>query len=145
MREIIKNALNEAWKNSQNVSTITVIEKQRDVSGMQLFELTDFIESNNIPLDAFLCGDEYSNGALLCWSVDKEATLKEIEKRRIYRFNRVQAFPFVAKALLASGYKRIGLDFIEYKKFGAYDLYELYLADNYDRLEQYFSLYFKKE
>ncbi len=145
MKKIIENALIEAWKKSQNVSTVVAVEKHEDITGMQLFELTDFIESNNIPLDAVFCSDDYSNSSLLYWSVDRDATVGEIEERRIYRFNNVEAFPAVVRELLELGYKRKSLDFIAYKKFGCHDLYEMYSNANYDKLEQYFLLHFIKE
>lgn len=117
----------------------------RDVNPL---EITSFMDKNNIPDDAYFDGRDNGYDAwddiLLSWEVDVPTSSEERSKYRRRRFTDI-AFTKIYESLREKGYKRKGFDSSLLKQFKDTTLYDLYTNQEFDRILQYYSMYFIKE
>ena len=116
------------------------------INNISPMELPDFINNNNIPKDCWFhmddCGVFSSFELELAWYVDIPTTEKDGVDYCRKRFTSV-AWSIIYKDMLENGYKRIGVNSAEFKKYKDTTIYDMYMEKDFDRLAQYYSLYFK--
>ena len=144
MKELIAKALLEAFilLNKQEYT------KKREctsicVSTISPFELVDFLLENEIPKDCWFTVDENQIDVCVTYNIMVNATDTDILKRKRNRFQSI-AFRYVYTTLIENGYKRVGFNTGLLKEFDDTTVYDMYMNNDWNRLEKYYSLYFKK-
>lgn len=119
-----------------------------DIEGLTLAELQKAAIENNVPENATISytGDwqgDYMNGASACmeWVIQVPTTEKDKDKQRRTLFER-QAWKAVYDKLTSNGYKRVGFNSGELRRFANVSNYDLFINGDYDTLTEYFGLYF---
>lgn len=150
MKELLKKALSELAALPYH-NTKKTIEKTEHFNGWpSVEELIETAKATGIPLDKLSIGTEECNtlggssDIHLSWDVEVDKTEEEIAKAIKERFNK-GAWKYVYETLTADGYKRTPCSTSEFRKFDQYNLHDLYHAEEWDILEAYYSLRFKKE
>ena len=118
-----------------------------DISDVGPIDIPAFMEKNNIPNDAYFSGVDngydgwHVDRLNLSWSIDVPTT--EADKLRAIRqrFSNI-AFPLVKDSLTSNGYKRVGFNSGLLKAFDGTTVYDMYVNKEFDRLVEYYSLYF---
>ena len=149
VEELISQALDESFtllekqvpKTKKSIKSISIID-------VKPLELSSFMKKNNVPDDAFFDGRDNGYDAwddiLLSWDVDVPTSGKERSDFRRRRFTDI-AFRKVYDSLKDKGYKRKGFDSSLLKQFKDTTLYDMYTNQEFDRILQYYSMYFVKE
>lgn len=161
-----KNIIKEALKETNDlVSSQTPqykdMTKYSGSLNVNPLEITKFMKDNNIPEDAeFDTIDNENNGYegfVLSWVVKVPTTNKDKIKFIRDRFNH-RAFKFVSDNLIKQHYERKPFDSLEYNKLKRDNdvvklygknpnfvklIYDMYIAEDFDRLTNYYSLFFK--
>lgn len=162
MKELIIQALNDAFallekqvpQTKKKAKTISILH-------VKPLELVSFMKTNNIPDDADFSGKDNGYDAwddiVLAWEVDVPTSEKEKLEFKNYRFHDI-AFKKVYELLTTNGYKRVtdrNQGRITYKKrsntisyivmFDNNTVYEMYINKDFDRLVEYYSLYYIKQ
>lgn len=148
MKDFIISTLDEAniklEKSVPQVKKKTIYVCIDDVSPLGIVQ---FMADNNIPDTACFGGRDNGYDAFdqicLCYDVDIPTTDKDKDKYRKERFTSY-AFKPLYDLLLNNGYKRIGSSSGLYKEFDKTSVYEMYMAKEFDKLVQYYSLSFAK-
>jgi len=117
-----------------------------DIDDVRPIDMATFMKSYNIPEDAYFHGidngyDGFSK-FVLCYDIEVPTTEKEKENFVRQRFSTV-AFKYVYELLTINGYKRVGYNTGLLKEFDDTTVYDMYLKQDFDRLEKYYSLSFK--
>ena len=150
MKDFIKAVLDEAIIKLENsvpqTKKKTIYVCIDDVSPLNIVQ---FMKDNDIPDDACFGGRDNGYDAFdqicLCYDIDIPTTDKDKDKYRKERFTGL-VFKPLYDLLLANGYKRISSWSSLYKEFDKTSVYEMYMAKEFDRLVQYYSLsFFPKE
>lgn len=142
MKNLIIEALNEAYeKVCKQVPQVKREGKSVKIEDISPSNLLDFIKENNIPANAEF-GAEY-NSPVLEWEIDVPTTDKDKEDFKIKRFTDV-AFRCVYDKLTNNGFKRVGYSTRFLDDFKNTTVYKMYLENDFDRLEKYYSLPFQK-
>lgn len=154
MKELIKIALDIIHEELQNKLPKTKKTKKKlksiNISSIDPLELGEFIENNEIPDNAYFSVSDCDGGIMsynepcLDWYIDIPTT--EEDKLKYYkdRFNKT-AWHSVRPILLDNGYKRTHFNSVKFREFKNTSIVEMYTNKDFDKLEQYYSLYFKKE
>ena len=150
MRELIKQALDEAFeKVRENFDPLKDGIQRSVINKVKPTDLVEFMRNNQIPDDAvFEARFKPNDGECeitLSWKVKVYKTITETHEELGNIFKHL-AFRTVYVKLIAAGYRRVS-PAIESSKVPwlAYgdNLRELYFLGDYDKLEEYYSKYFK--
>lgn len=150
MKELIIQELNKAKIELDKQVPLTK-KKVKSVSIIDVspLELLQFMKDNDIPDSAYFDGkDNGDNGwsdILLSWQVDVPTTDEDKLKFKRRRFTDI-AWKLVYNTLTnsESGYKRVGYNSGELKRFDNTTVYDMYMTGDFDRLVEYYSLPFIK-
>lgn len=145
MEDLIIKALNEAYENINNRIPQTRKEVVYvSIEDVEPLELADFMKSNNIPDNAYFGGEPNSYDSFdrvcLCYNIDVPTTDKEKLKFVKTQFN--NSFSKVHNCLISNGYKRKGFNSGLLRQFEDTTVYDMYINRDFDRLVEYYSLYF---
>ena len=151
MKNLIIPALNDAMiKLEKQVPQTKIKVVQVDISDVNPLELLSFMQKNNIPDDAYFDTTYnetavFSSGAEPCLSYQIDVPTNEKEKLAFKkkRFTSV-AWSMVYNALTSNGFKRVGFNSGLLRDFDDTTVYEMYLAQDFDRLEKYYLLPFER-
>lgn len=150
MKELIKKALSEL-ENLPYSSTKKTVERKLDLDNYpSVAEISKLAEKVGLPLNKIFIGTEECNtlgGAsdvYLAWDEQVDKSKEEIALDVKKRFNN-GAWKRVYDMLTANGFTRTSCSTSEFKKFDQYNVHDLYYAGEWDILEAYYSLRFKKE
>jgi hypothetical protein len=146
MKEFIIQALTEAIlkveKQTPQLKNKLIEVNIEDVSPLNIVE---FMKENNIPDDAYFGGRDNGYDAFdqicLCYNIKIPTTDKDKLKFKRDRFSTI-VFKIVYDLLLENGYKRIGSSSGLYKEFDNTTVYDMFIANDFDRLVKYYSLSF---
>jgi len=151
MKNLIKEALRDCMSRVERTipkHKLKTVEVDLEAEDVEPINLLKFMEENNIPKNAYFstnyCGTSISNyvAPVLCYEINVDLTEKDKEDYRKRRFNR-SSFKLVYNILTKNNYKRTPIEFKKLKKFKT--PYEMYIENDFDKLVEYYSLYFKKE
>lgn len=147
--ELIIEILDESFNLlEKQVPTTKKSIKSISIRDVNPLEITSFMNKNKIPDDAYFDGRDNGYDAwddiLLSWEVDVPTTIEERNKYRRRRFTDI-AFIKIYDSLKEKGYKRKGFDSSLLKQYKDTTLYDLYTNKEFDRILQYYSMYFVKE
>ena len=124
--------------------------KSIDITDVNPIALAEFMRVNNIPEHTYFDGkdDSYDRWEcsviLLSWSVEIARTSEEKLTFKRERFSTV-AFKMMFDVLVKEmKYKRVGVISNLLKAFDDTTVYDMFINKEYDRLVEYYSLYFKK-
>lgn len=152
MKDLIKQALdNYMAKVLKQVPATKKYEKTINLDSHEVtpLKLVEFMKQHNIP-DHAEFGTDYdecsiSNGVspILYWDIDVPTTEKDRTEFIKRRFN-LTHFKFVYDLMKKHGYKRIGANSFEFKKYKDTTVYDMYMTKDWDRLEEWFKIFFRK-
>jgi hypothetical protein len=149
MKNLIEKALTEAMvKLDKQTPQTKKSTKSVSILHVAPVDLPQFMTDNEIPKDA--CFDGRDNGydawddILLSWTVDVPTTTADKMKFRMKRFTNL-AWTEMYALVLKNGYKRVGYNTALLREFENTCVYEMFIAQDFDRLEKYYSLPFVKE
>jgi hypothetical protein len=151
MKNLIIIALDQANAALKAPLTKTIVHsKSVSIMDISPLELVDFMKKNNIPEDAYFDGRDNGYDAfddfLLTWDI--KTTLPTTDEDKIThnrkRFNN-SAYRSVYNLLTTNGYERVGYSTGLLKPFDDTTIYDMYVAGEWDRLVDYFSLSFQKK
>ena len=148
MKELIKQALNNALQISETKIPKTKKEtKYLNIENIKPFELSDFLIKNNFPKNCWFGwkpnGYDSFAEVCLCYEIETPLDKKEIESFKNTKFHQI-AFNEVYKILTSNGYKRKGFNSNETKQFKNTNILQIFMNNDIETLEKYYSLYFKK-
>jgi len=119
-----------------------------EISQVDPADILEFMEENKVPLaDAWFssCSDQYeqSDAIYVKWTVKVPTTVRDKENyvRRKVNHN---ALLRISSAFKALGYKRVGVRSSAFKPFDDTSVYDMFISGEWERLEQYYLLMFKK-
>lgn len=148
MKNLITTALNDAIllldkqvpQTKKKTESISIID-------VKPLELLSFMKNNNIPNDAVFTGTDNGydswNDIVLAWEIDIPTTDKDKLAFKRKRFTDI-AFRIVYDSLTSNGFKRVGVNSSLFKAFDDTTIYDMYMNNDFDRLEKYYSMYFTK-
>lgn len=160
MKKIIKDALITLEKDiltrMANKPPKVNQPKEANITEVMPVDIAKFMRDNNIPATADFDGEDngydgWEVGTLyLTWTVERLANQSEKDAMVHRRFN-ANAFPRIAKVMQAKNYKRLTPTLKEIKKhtvdlegkYIKYNYIAAYRAGDFDKLAEYFKLYFK--
>jgi len=145
MKELIIKALDEAYL---TLSIRTPQTKKETVyayiEDVEPLELADFMKSNNIPDNAYFGAEPNSYDSFdrvcLCWEIDAPTTDKDRLTYKRDKFTYIASKP-VFEALSKAGFKRKSFSSLGLR-FKDTTVYDMYINKDFDRLVEYYSLYF---
>jgi len=149
MIDIIKPVLlSRLTELKQKVPQTKPSEKRIDIRDVAPIDLPRFILENDIPAQAQFDGED--NGydgwepdrLFLSWSVDIPTA--DEDRKRWLRTKMRLSFNRIHDALVNNGYERISGSSSEFKAFDDTTIYDMVVAGEWERLEQYYSLLFNK-
>lgn len=148
MKNLITSALNDAMIKLVDQVPLTKKEMMSiSIIDVSPLDLVNFMKDNNIPDDAEFGGRDNGYDAwddiCLEWTIDVPTTDDDRLKFKRNRFSGV-AFRFVYDTLIDNGYERTGYNSGLLKDFDDTTVYDMYMAQDFDRLVKYYSLPFKK-
>lgn len=143
MRDLIIAALNDAFSilDSKVPSTKKKYVDVR-IDDIKPTELLKYMKDNNIPDCAEFDVDDNSK-PILTYEITVPTTEKDKLEIKKKMFDNI-AFSSISKTLTENGYYRTSFSSNLLSKFRNDSRYDLYLAKDYDRLVEYYSLYYKK-
>ena len=155
MKELLKEALDTAFK-KMTVPQKKIVTNRKHISGFPsvaevLVAAGEIKESTGLSFDEISittsdeCAVFESNEIYATWETKEDKTEKEILKEKKKKFTGF-AYKFIYNILVKeNGYKKLGYSTAHLKKFDDTTIYDLYVANDYDRLEEYYSLSLKKD
>lgn len=155
MKELVMEALDKAFQDTEaKVPQQKPSIASEDITDIKPYDLNDFMVKNNIPKDAYFdCHNNHdpfqSDSVLLSWEVMIPTTSKEKDEFRRRNFSS-NVSSYVYKALVEHNidskvkYKRVGFGSDLLKQFKDSSVYDMYISKDYDRLTEYYSLYFQE-
>lgn len=152
MKELIIEALTQVLN---FVTQTTPRQKKVKKSSVSIrdvdpLELPQFIKDNNIPNDAYFDGTDNGYDAwddiVLSWKEEVEKSMDEFANDVKERFNEHYSFKAVFETLTKNGYKRKSKspNPSDRKNFHDTTVYDMYAISDFDRLVEYYSLYFEE-
>lgn len=148
MIDLIMTALNDAMLSlDKQVPKTKLTLKSIDIDGVEPYDLPKFMYEHNVPKDADF--DGYDNGydgwewgrVRLSWKVSIPTNEKDDLKYRRKRFTDI-AWNRMYMLMLVSGYKRVGYSTAHLKQFDDTTVYDMFIANDFERLVKYYSLPF---
>lgn len=158
MKDLIINALDGAFLTlERQVPQTKKKSETASILDVKPSELISFMKSNDIPNDAyFSCtgnGDDW-NDIVLAWEISVPTTEKDKLEFKNRRFHDI-AFKSVYDLLTSNGYKRMterDRGRISFSKssphivmFDKKTVYEMYIDKDFDKLVEYYSLYYVRK
>lgn len=147
MKDLIITALNEAIETLEQKTPQTKLESVYvNIGDVNPLDLGSFIAENNIPKDAWF-STEQEDGLfshiepVLRYNTVIPTTNEERLKYKKDKFSTI-AFPIVFKHITNNGYKRKGFNSGLLRQFEDTTVYDMYINKDFDRLVEYYSLYF---
>ena len=148
MKDLLIQALNEASVVMEAKIPQTKTEvKYVNIEDVSPLGIAAFMKTNNIPDTAYFGGkpngdDAYSE-ICLCYDVAIPTTDKDKLKFRREKFSSI-VFKHVFDLLTTKhGYKRTGFDSRALRPFYGESIYDMYIVKNFDRIVEYYSIYFE--
>lgn len=139
MKQLLTQALDLAYhKLITSLPTTTLKYEYLYLSDVHPLKLLDFIQEYHIPDTCFFTTDDGLPS--IRWELSP-ITPSELEQLKISKFQQI-AFNEVNSLLTQHHYTRIPPDHSLSKSFDHPPIYSLYLLKDYDRLVQYYSLFF---
>lgn len=123
-------------------------EKRVDISDVTPMDLPGFTLENDIPVRARFDGqhngyDGWEPGRLfLSWTICIPTT--DEDKKNWLRTQMRLSFDRIYHPLVDNGYKRISSERSEFETFDDTTVYDMVIGEEWERLEQYYSLSFEK-
>lgn len=151
MKNLIILALDKAYQRAiHDAPEIKYdVTKSGSISGMTVSQLLSFIKENNIDPDAVVSADTESSDVFVSVHLNlyNKIPLTAEEKEDAVRgiFNRYAAKDAVGKMLLNNGYREKNADRTKLTSYRGMSLYDMYVAEEFDFLVDYFSLFFDEE
>jgi hypothetical protein len=148
MKDLIIAALDEAFITLVKRVPLTRKEtKQKSISDVEPLQIASFMEKNGIPNDAWFDGidngyDGYSD-VCLSWYIEVPTTKEEQLKYKRDNFERI-SHTLIFKTLKSNGYKRKGFLSSLLKEFKDTTVFDMYANKDFDRLVDYYSLFYGK-
>jgi hypothetical protein len=148
MKDLIMQPLREAiiLLDARTPST-KLVTQYKSIADVKPQDIIQFMKDNNIPDNAEFGGkpngDDGFDEVCLCYDIPVFTTDKEKLKYKKERFSYV-AWTKIFKLLTNNGYKRVGVNSGEFKQFDDTTIYDMVIDNDIDRLEKYYSLFFKK-
>lgn len=125
------------------------VTKSDNINGMPVNQLLSFIKENNIDPEALVSVDTESSNVFVSVHLNlyNKIPLTAEEKEDAVRgiFNRYAAKDAVGKMLLNNGYREKNADRTKLTLYRGMSLYDMYVAEEFDFLVDYFSLFFDEE
>lgn len=146
VKHIIISVLNNAHNDVCNQVPLTKIAtKSIQIDDIKPVNLLSFMQENKIPDNAYFNGRNNGydgfDAILLEWAIDVPTTEKDKAAFLKKRFNTI-AGSRVYKTLSERGYKREGFNSGLLAAYDDTTVYDMYIAKDWDRLLNYFSLAF---
>lgn len=146
MKELIKQALTEAYELFEKEIPQTKTEIKTVMLNVEPINIVSFMKDNDIPDDAWFSTAEAegfcnSSDACLCYRIKVPTTDKDKLKFKKEKFTQV-AWKFVYDLLKKNNYKRVGYNTGLLDNFRDTTVYDMYIANDFDRLVKYYSLPF---
>lgn len=151
MKNLIILALEEAHQRAiRDTPKIKYdVTKSDNINGMSVNQLLSFIKEKNIDPEALVSVDTESSDVFVSVHLNlyNKTPLTAEEKEDAVRgiFNRYAAKDAVGKMLLNNGYREKNADRIKLTLYRGMSLYDMYVAEEFDFLVDYFSLFFDEE
>lgn len=151
MKNLIILALDEAYERSKKDAPEIKynVTKSDNINGMPVNQLLSFIKENNIDPEALVSVDTESSNVFVSVHLNlyNKIPLTAEEKEDAVRgiFNRYAAKDAVRKMLLKNGYREKNADRTKLTSYRGMSLYDMYVAEEFDFLVDYFSLFFDEE
>ena len=148
MKNLIIKALDGAYVKLLR----SIPQTKRETRYMSLNDVSpqntgNFMKDNNIPDDAWYGGwdngDDGYDDIGLCWYVEVPTTDKDKLDYCNKAFERY-AWKAIYDSFISEDYKRVGFNSSLLNDFKDTTIYGMYMDKDYDRLFDYYSLYFKK-
>lgn len=144
MKDLIIKALDEAFELfKRKVPQARKKEESLDISHVSPFVLPSFLKENNVPNNAYFSymdSGKRNTGTYLCWEVEP-APMTEEDRLTWKRQNFTSvAWSFVVHVLTKDGYKHRNRDYWLATEYPDATIYDLYIAKDFDRLVEYYSL-----
>ena len=152
MKDLLILALNNAFIILEKRTPQTkVVTEYIYIDDIKPLDIAKFMKANNIPDNAYFGGKPNSYDSFdeicLCYDVVIPTTEKEKLKFKKDQFS-IIAFKFIFDLLTKNeykhGYKRIGFNSALLKDFDNTTVYDMFINNDFDRLEKYYSLSFTK-
>ena len=150
MRNLIISALDTAMiRACESIPATKRIYKSISIIDVKPAELMEFMMTNNIPDHAWFSGpnngyDDVWDDIQLTWDVYVPTSEKDDIQHTKRMFNNI-SFKYVYQSLTQNGYRRIGCDTLCLRKFKDTTAYDMYMESDYDRLVDYYCLYFTND
>lgn len=147
---IIIPVLQDVLSRTKAPATKVVSQYSNSIADMTFEQLSQYVKENDIPAQAFITiQKEYSflgedENIVLEWHIKVPTTAEEKEDAIKRWFNTSVSFRAVSDALIKMGYKRVGVNCINFKEFKDTTVYDMFVNREFDRLQRYYSLYFDK-
>lgn len=149
MKQLIIQVLEESF---------SVLEKQTPKSKKQIksisiinvspLDLISFMKKHNIPDSAFFNGRDNGYDAfddiLLSWEVDIPTSEKDKFDFGKRRYSDI-VFPKIYKIMSDNNYNRKPLDTSLLKDYKNTTVYEMFINRDFDRIVEYYSMYFERK
>jgi hypothetical protein len=141
MKILIINALNEANERVERITPQTKRKTKFIKIDVIPHELNEFLVKNNIPKDAWF-GIDDDDDICVCYDVDVPTTDKDKLdfKRRTFENS---IFKKIYDIFIANNYQRVGVPTHLFKPYRNWCKYDMYINKEYDKLIEYYSMYFK--
>jgi hypothetical protein len=149
MKELITRSLTDAFallerqvpQTKKQIESLSILD-------VKPIDLQILLGANNIPEDAWFSGRDNGYDAwddlLLCWEIEVPTTDEDREKFKRDKFANL-AFTFVYKLLTEHNYRRIPCSARSFKRFQDTTVYSMYSNKEFDRLVDYYSLFFEPD
>lgn len=150
MKNLIILALENAYERSNKEAPQIKydVTKSNNINGMSVRQLLSFIKENNIDSDALVSADTESSNVFVSVHLNlyNKIPLTAEEKEDAVRgiFNRYAAMGAVRNILENNGYRYKNADKSELVMYRNMSMYDMYMAEEFDVLVNYFSLFFDK-
>lgn len=151
MKNLIILALDKAYERSKKDAPEIKydVTKSDNINGMSVGQLLSFIKENNIDSEALVCADTESSDVFVSVRLNLYNKIPLTEQEREYavrgNFDRYAAMGAVRIMLETNGYKSKDVDRNKLKAFNDMSVYDMYMAENFDILVDFYSLFFDKE
>lgn len=132
-------------------TTKVVSQYSSSIADMTFDELSQYVKEHNIPTQAFVTiQKEYGflgedEHIVFEWHIKVPTTAEEKEDAIKRWVNTSVSFRAVSDALTKNGYKRVGVNSINFKKYRDTTVYDMCINREFDRLHEYYSLFFEKK
>ena len=142
LKLLIINALNEVNERVERITPQTRRETKYVDINVNPHELGVFLMKNNIPKDSWFDIDQYDDCICICYYIDVPTSDNEKLDFKRRTFDNY-SFKKIYDIFIANNYIRIGIPSNLLKPYTNWCKYDMYINKEYDKLIDYYSMYFK--